>query len=328
MVSPARQRLAWLDAARGIGIVFVVMGHVCSGLRDAGIAQGSAWGWLDYSIYSFHMPLFFLLAGVNIPASLRRGSAGFIQSKLWNLAYPYVLWSVIQGSVLVEMSRFTNGHAQWSDLLTIGWNPMAQFWFLYALFLSQMVAMCLRPYPRVTLAVSLGALLILQWPMPIMADRFIQGLAFTLLGMLASEAILTWRPARPGLVGWGLAVLFGLSLPLTGWLSGLNYYLIAAWPSTIAGVAAVLALAHRATDESDICAALGRASMTIYVLHIFAAAGTRIVLQRLHLTSSAEIIFLASTIVGVTVPFVVHHVLLRLNLLWPLGLAPLPRRLA
>src|SRR3546814_14106427 len=45
-------RLEWIDVARGIGIVAVVVGHVWTrgGLRDA--------------MYSFHMPLFFLLSGL------------------------------------------------------------------------------------------------------------------------------------------------------------------------------------------------------------------------------------------------------------------------
>lgn len=328
VVVPARQRLLWLDAARGVGIVFVVMGHVGSGLHDAGLATGAGWTWLDYSIYSFHMPLFFLIAGVNIPASLRRGRAGFIQAKLWNLAYPYVLWSLIQGAALIEMSRFTNGHANWSDLLTIGWNPMAQFWFLYALFLSQLVAMVLRPYPRATLVVAVVALLVLQMPMAIIDERFIQGLAFTLIGMRASEAIIGWQPARPLVLGGAFIGLFGLLLPVTGWLSGFNYYVVATWPSTVAGVAAVLTLSRLVHDERSILAALGRASMTIYVLHIFAAAGTRIMLQRLHVTSSAEVIFIVATIVGVIAPFAIHQLLQRFNLLWPLGLASLPRRTA
>lgn len=48
----APQRLDWVDVARGIGIIAVVVGHVWTRgpLRDA--------------MYSFHMPLFFLLSGM------------------------------------------------------------------------------------------------------------------------------------------------------------------------------------------------------------------------------------------------------------------------
>jgi peptidoglycan/LPS O-acetylase OafA/YrhL len=52
-------RLGWLDAAKGLGIILVVIGHVWTRgpVRDA--------------IYAFHMPLFFIAAGY-IPPSPRR----------------------------------------------------------------------------------------------------------------------------------------------------------------------------------------------------------------------------------------------------------------
>ena len=48
----AGDRLDWVDVARGIGILAVVIGHVWTRgpVRDA--------------LYSFHMPLFFILSGM------------------------------------------------------------------------------------------------------------------------------------------------------------------------------------------------------------------------------------------------------------------------
>ena len=69
-------RIAWIDAARGIGIVLVVIGHVEGGLIDAGIQSGASWAWPSYGLYTFHMPLFFFLAGLNVPGSLARARAG------------------------------------------------------------------------------------------------------------------------------------------------------------------------------------------------------------------------------------------------------------
>ncbi|HKR91678.1 acyltransferase family protein, partial [Novosphingobium sp.] len=57
-----RKRVEWLDVARGIGIILVVMGHAERGLVNAHIATGQAWPTFDLAIYTFHMPLFMLLA--------------------------------------------------------------------------------------------------------------------------------------------------------------------------------------------------------------------------------------------------------------------------
>lgn len=48
-------RIEWVDIAKGIAILLVVLGHT-------GLAVGSA-RYLDAFIYSFHLPLFFVLSG-------------------------------------------------------------------------------------------------------------------------------------------------------------------------------------------------------------------------------------------------------------------------
>lgn len=48
-----RERILWVDAAKGIGIAMVVFSH----LTEPG--QGSR-----TFVFSFHMPLFFFLSGV------------------------------------------------------------------------------------------------------------------------------------------------------------------------------------------------------------------------------------------------------------------------
>jgi len=58
---PTRERLDWLDALKGIGIIAVVAGHLWTGglMRDA--------------FYTFHMPLFFMATGATaraLPARL------------------------------------------------------------------------------------------------------------------------------------------------------------------------------------------------------------------------------------------------------------------
>lgn len=46
------KRIDWVDVAKGVGIFLMVMGH--SSMPDA----------VNRWIYSFHMPLFFLLSGL------------------------------------------------------------------------------------------------------------------------------------------------------------------------------------------------------------------------------------------------------------------------
>ena len=157
-VTTGGRRIQWIDVARGIGIILVVLGHVERGLVSAHIAVASFWQAVDFGIYTFHMPLFFFLAGLNVRRALRKGRANFIRGKLWTIAYPYLLWSIVQGGVLVALSSLTNAPAHLSDLLKIGWRPMSQFWFLYVLMICQLVGLLLADVPYLMGGVAIAAL--------------------------------------------------------------------------------------------------------------------------------------------------------------------------
>ena len=61
---PGAERIGWIDAARGVGIILVVIGHTLRGLETANLLSFSSdYGHIDEVIYLFHMPLMFILSG-------------------------------------------------------------------------------------------------------------------------------------------------------------------------------------------------------------------------------------------------------------------------
>lgn len=55
-----RDRLNWVDAAKGWGMILVVFGHVWRGLISPGVlVQDSFFVRVDSFVYAVHMPLFF-----------------------------------------------------------------------------------------------------------------------------------------------------------------------------------------------------------------------------------------------------------------------------
>ena len=200
-VAEVSHRIAWIDAARGIGIVLVVIGHVERGLVAAGIAEDTIWSWMDYSLYTFHMPLFFLLAGVNVPSSLRKGPARFLKEKLWSIAYPYFLWSLAQGGILILLVAVTNGQTHPSDLLAIGWRPMAQFWFLYALMVCQLVALPIAYRPVLLAGTALWAWIgsaAMQHQGGGIIEETLHAFPFFACGILVSSRCTEWPATRRG----------------------------------------------------------------------------------------------------------------------------------
>ncbi len=129
-------RLAWVDRARGLGITLVVAGHVLGGIVAAALVsdRGVAVRTIDV-IYSFHMPLFFFVSGLLAETRSRSPAAGaFVVGKLRTLAWPYLLWSVVQVALHWLASPVANHRVDTSALLRLAWEPVEQFWFLYVLF--------------------------------------------------------------------------------------------------------------------------------------------------------------------------------------------------
>ena len=136
-----KNRYTEIDLARGIGIFLVVLGH---SIKQTGVSAG----WikiLTYIIYSFHMPLFFCLSGfvsAKILTMNRRERGSYIISRARRLLIPYFTIGLIYIPIKLKMSDvavkpFTTGDI-WKIL--IGQNPDVSLWFLYILFLIELIS--------------------------------------------------------------------------------------------------------------------------------------------------------------------------------------------
>ncbi len=130
-------RADWVDYGKGIGIILVVYAHLLSSGFHGGLnIPGRFFVLSDSIVYSFHMPLFFLLSGIFVEGSFqKRGARDYIFDKFSRIAYPYLIWSVLQVSVEVIFSSQTQNGTSLKDLLAIPYRPWGQFWFIYALFI-------------------------------------------------------------------------------------------------------------------------------------------------------------------------------------------------
>jgi fucose 4-O-acetylase-like acetyltransferase len=133
-------RIQWIDTAKGIGIILVVYGHVLVGLHSSSdfnlpdVFFHNSFGF----IWSFHMHLFFFLAGIFAVKSLsKRSRFDFVMHKVKMIAYPYLVWSLVQGLLQMVMGKFVNSNISFMDILKIPYKPLPQqhFWFLYVLFI-------------------------------------------------------------------------------------------------------------------------------------------------------------------------------------------------
>lgn len=132
-------RIVSLDAAKGLGILLVVLGH-----NDLALVSP----FLQRFIYSFHVPLFFCLSGyfleVDRPfrAFLVRRFRSALQPYLVALLLVYLVALSFSGmSFSTALGRFAK--AMYATGPYIDWAPL---WFLPSLFVTGLLAYLLRRY--------------------------------------------------------------------------------------------------------------------------------------------------------------------------------------
>ena len=131
------ERNILVDRLKGYACFLVLFGHVIRGIRTAGINIPQFFEGLEFFIWSFHVALFLFLSGVVYKLTgewkNQKTKVGFIFHKLLNLGIPYVVFS----AVYIFINSFVgeaNTQSSIADILSIWKTPVAQYWFLYALF--------------------------------------------------------------------------------------------------------------------------------------------------------------------------------------------------
>lgn len=132
------KRLDYLDMVKGIGITLVVLGHIV-------YTEPHIMVW----IASFHMPLFFVVAGVLL--AIKGGEVADVKSEITrrakSLLVPYLWFSLID--FLLDIGNVTLGkidsHTFVVNIISsVTFYGKSVLWFLVALFLAQVYFLFIR----------------------------------------------------------------------------------------------------------------------------------------------------------------------------------------
>lgn len=146
-----KKRVAWIDRAKGIAIILVVLGH-----NLTLIGSGEAGRILNIFIYSFHMPLFFILSGctLNVNTPLKH----FLKKKFRVLMVSNLLFSGLMFlfQFLIHYSYYKDFHSWikslsnaenvWNTILFTNRSSFGGYWFLPVLFCGQLICFLLVKY--------------------------------------------------------------------------------------------------------------------------------------------------------------------------------------
>lgn len=131
------ERNILVDKLKGYACFLVLFGHVIMGIRLAGINIPAFFEGVELFVWSFHVALFLFLSGVVYKETGewkgKNTRISFIIHKLINLGVPYVVFSAIY-ILINSFVGEANTNSLALDVLNIWKTPVAQYWFLYALF--------------------------------------------------------------------------------------------------------------------------------------------------------------------------------------------------
>lgn len=266
------ERLDWVDVARGIGILAVVVGHIWTrgGVRDA--------------LYGFHMPLFFLLSGMLARPQPPGAFARRLISAQMRSYAAWLLLLILADQVIERMKGGVPIFHQWpGDLSAVllggSWlrGPFTIFWFVPCLMVARIVFTLLIARLPDPVDRRWGLILL---PLGTLAYGLGWWTDVSPLGLLTvpMAVVLLWIGMAWGQVDWHRAMVVPLALLSAACLASVFPTLNMkagdyGWPvlSMAAGVATSLLIFRLSPLIAPVAtplASLGRASLTVMYGHV------------------------------------------------------------
>jgi fucose 4-O-acetylase-like acetyltransferase len=304
-------RTEWVDYAKAIGIILVVYGHVARGVKESGFNLSEPlFTLVDSIIYSFHMPLFFFLSGLFFYQSfLKRGLLNLTLNKVDTIVYPYIAWTLIQGGVSVLLSNYTNSDTTLQEVLSF-WQPFAQFWFLYTLFiLFVFCGLIYKIWPErfsVLLLFFCAILYIERSSLPNISVLFsVAGsLVFFVFGIVFSHYKCSlflkarWMFLATSLLFIVSQYWFHIYLGKTFIDKGAESLFVAFLSIFFVSCLSI----HLSEKPSKVIVFIGTSSMAIYVMHILTGSGARVFLSKVFGITSTSLHLVAGVAAGILLP--------------------------
>ncbi len=357
----AKPRVVWVDYAKGLSILFVVVYHVWNGImtRSHQIATPVEWYEpINRAFEMMRMPLFFFVSGLFIGKSVQKPAGTFISDKIGAIAWPYLIWSCVHVGVTMLLAKVAKTTSEF-DFAGLGYHlaidPVAQFWFLYVLFMSLMLYFAMSklrlPVWGILLA-GIGLLLVKLnvnlSPVGFETSRYTISLAkwgpfyqlmnffiYMALGAVLAPVLLKKLDRQSGWLMTFIAVVAIVSITLAVWKGspslvsrdavrhagslrlpvGIIFALI-----SVAGALCAAVLMSRARGFGFV-RTMGQFSLYIFVMHVIFAAGTRTLLLKVGVSDFTTHLTLG-LMVGILVPIGVAILVKRAGATWLFTLRP------
>lgn len=308
-------RVAWVDAAKGICIILVVMMHSTLGVGEAMGRDGFMHSVVAFA-KPFRMPDFFLLSGLFLSRAIDRDWATYADRRVVHFAYFYILWLLIQ-SVVKAPSVSGGTPAGFVEHLAVSLvQPFGTLWFVYLLAVFSVVTKLARRLPPLLLLAGAAALEIAPITTgSVVIDEFCLLYVYFVAGYLFAPqifALAEWarthaRTAVLGIVLWAAAngVMTHAPSGFDGFPTLVSLPVLRL-PLGFAGALAIAATASLllGSGVGRVLSRVGANSIAIYLAFFLPMAAARWALIRSGLIEDAGVVALLVTVTAVVVPLI------------------------
>lgn len=304
------ERVDWVDYAKGICIIMVVMMHSTLGVEKAAGEIGWLHHFVDFA-RPFRMPDFFMISGLFLSRIIGRDWRSFLDRRVVHFIYFYALWVTIQ---FVIRAPGIAHEAGWAgvvkEYLFAYIEPFSTLWFIYLLPIFAVTTRITRLVPPLAVFIAAAALESLKihtgWTV---IDEFAARYVYFFAGYwLATYVFALTRNvqdypklALAGLAAWaltdGLLVAAGVST-----MPGISLFLGGIGALAVVSIAALLANARL----FDALRYAGKNSIVVYLAFFLPMAITRTALLKLGLIHDPGTVSVIVTTVAAITPLLFH----------------------
>lgn len=131
------ERIVFIDILKSTACLCVLVGHVINGMIKDGMDVSTVLRTVNSYVYLFHVPCFFFASGylyANKPPKTWERYLRFVSKKLVALGLPYFVCSIAYIVFSSVMSSDMHTAYSFDALMGLWVSPVAQYWYLYALF--------------------------------------------------------------------------------------------------------------------------------------------------------------------------------------------------
>lgn len=300
---PAASRLDWVDYAKGICIIMVVMMHSTLGVEAAAGHRGFMHAVVEFA-KPFRMPDFFLISGLFLARVIDRDWRTYIDRKVVHFAYFYILWVTIQFLFKAPGFAAEHGAAYVVKMYLLSFvDPFGTLWFIYLLPIFFVVTKLTQRVPAAAIWIIGAALELAKihtgWTV---IDEFAARFVYFYSGYLLAGYVFSFAREVEGHAGVAL-----VGLAMWALVNGAGTYTgVANWPLLslifgFAGCAAIVVVSAllakmRWLDAIRYC---GEHSLVVYLAFFLPMAASRILLLKSGIITDIGTISLIVTICGV-----------------------------